>query len=111
MTARTPVKISKRRAQIVGVIASGADLQLAAGMANPPDLFELRLDCLITCLDQLEKKRLPAPVIITARHPAEGGANRLSIQRRRELFMRFLPCARYVDLELRSAKSLRSVLD
>src|ERR1700682_945136 len=80
MTARPPVKISKHRAQIVGVIASSADLQLAARMASPPDLFELRLD-------------------------------RLSIERRRELLMRFLPRARYVDLELRSAKSLRAVLD
>jgi 3-dehydroquinate dehydratase-1 len=111
MTARTPVKISKLRARLVGVIASRADLQLAVKMANPPDFFELRLDRLIGCLDQLEKKRLPAPLIITARHPAEGGANRLSIQRRRDLLMRFLPRARYVDLELRSAKSLRVVLD
>lgn len=113
MTARAPVKTSNRRAQIIGVIASPADLQLAARISSPPDLFELRLDRLIGCLDELEKKIpiLPAPLIITARHPAEGGANRLSIDHRRELFMRFLPRARYVDLELRSAKSLRAVLD
>jgi 3-dehydroquinate dehydratase-1 len=82
-------------------------------MTTPPDLFELRLDRLIGSLDELEKKMpiLRAPLIITARHPDEGGANRLSIQRRRELLLRFLPRARYVDVELRSVKELRSVLE
>jgi 3-dehydroquinate dehydratase-1 len=80
-------------------------------MTNPPDLFELRLDHLIGCLDEVEKKRLPAQLIITARHPSEGGANRLSIQRRRALLQRFLPRARYIDVELRSTNALRSILD
>ena len=113
MTARTSVKTSKRRAQVVGVSASRSDLHFALRMASPPDLFELRLDRLIDCLDELEKKIsiLRVPLIITARHPGEGGANRLSIQRRRQLLHRFLPRARYVDVELRSAKGLRSVLD
>lgn len=113
MTAWPAVKESKARAQIAGVIASRADLRFAAQMRLPPDLFELRLDHLIGCLDELEKKIsiLRAPLIITARHPAEGGANRLSIQQRRTLLLRFLPCTRYVDVELRSAKPLRPVLD
>jgi len=82
-------------------------------MKTPPDVFELRLDHLIGLLDELEKKMpiLRAPLIITARHPDEGGANRLSIQRRRELLLRFLPRARYVDVELRSVKELRSILE
>jgi 3-dehydroquinate dehydratase-1 len=113
MTARTVVKTSRTRAQIVGVIASRSDLLLAARMTTPPDLFELRLDRLIGLLDELEKKvpLLRAPLIVTARHPEEGGANRLSIQRRRELLLRFLPCAHYLDVELRSVKELRPVLD
>jgi 3-dehydroquinate dehydratase-1 len=113
MTARTVVKTSRTRARIVGVIASRSDLHFAARMTTPPDLFELRLDHLIGLLDELEKKMpiLRAPLIITARHPDEGGANRLSIQRRRELLLRFLPRACYVDLELRSVNELRPVLD
>jgi 3-dehydroquinate dehydratase I len=112
MTARIPVKISKRHARVVAVIASRPDLHRALRMANPPDLFELRLDHLLSCLDEVEKKIsiLPAPLIITARHPAEGGANRLSSQRRCDLLQRFLRHARYVDVELRSAKALRPVL-
>ena len=113
MTAHTSVKISKVRAQIVVVIASRPDLHRALRMTRPPDLFELRLDHLIGCLDEVEQKMsiLPAPIIITARHPDEGGANRLSLQRRRALLRRFLPRARYVDVELRSTKTLRSILD
>jgi 3-dehydroquinate dehydratase-1 len=113
MTAHRSVKISKVRAQIVAVIASRPDLHRALRMTSPPDLFELRLDHLIRCLGEVERKTsiLPAPIIITARHPDEGGANRLSLQRRHALLGRFLPRARYIHVELRSTKTLRSVLD
>lgn len=97
---------------IVAVIASNEDLRLASQMRKPPDLFELRLDCFSRSYARLEKKlsHLRAPLIITARHSAEGGANKLSLKQRLELLLHFLPYARYIDVELRSAKSLRSVL-
>src|ERR1700681_721154 len=105
MTTRPSVKAPIAR-QIVGVIASRADLLRAARMANPPDLFELRLDHLLNHLDLLENElsRLSSPFIITARHPREGGANNLSVNQRRELLSRFLHHARYIDVELRSAE-------
>jgi 3-dehydroquinate dehydratase type I len=97
----------------VGVILSRADFRVATGMRRPPELFELRLDHLAGFLDELENKLplLPASLIITARHPREGGANNLSLKRRRELLFRFLPWASYIDVELRSAKVLRSLLE
>jgi 3-dehydroquinate dehydratase-1 len=100
------------RPRIVGVIASRADLDRAMQMRRPPDLFEVRLDCLVHLVEQLENKlsRLRAPLIITARHPREGGANKLSLRQRRMLLTRFLPHARYVDVELRSAFALDSLL-
>jgi len=100
------------RPRVVGVIASRADLDRAVRMRRPPDLFEVRLDCLVRLVEQLEDKlkRLRAPVIITARHPREGGANKLSLRQRRNLLTRFLPHARYVDVELRSAFALDSFL-
>ena len=103
---------ARLRSRIVGVIASHADLDRAMRMRKPPDLFELRLDCLARIADQLEHKvpRLRAPLIITARHPQEGGANKLSLRQRRDLLTRFLPHADYVDVELRSALGLRSLL-
>jgi 3-dehydroquinate dehydratase-1 len=109
MTARRSVR---KRPRVIGVIASRADLGRAARMCNPPDLFELRLDRLAGAVDELENKllRLRAPLIITARHPQEGGANKLSLRQRRDLLTRFLPHADYVDVELRSASALHSVL-
>jgi 3-dehydroquinate dehydratase-1 len=82
-------------------------------MRKPPDLFELRLDCLCHIVGELEKKLplLRAPLIFTARHPQEGGANNLSIKQRHALLSRLLPCAQYVDVELRSVSAFRSLLD
>lgn len=96
---------------LVGVITGTAELELARRLSSSPDLFELRLDHFVGSEDELERKIsiLTAPLIVTARHPAEGGANNLSIQRRRALLLRFLPRAQYVDLELRSVHALRSV--
>src|SRR6267143_1423296 len=110
MTARRSVKATRQF--LVGVIASAADLRFAAAMREPPDLFELRLDCLLSIVDQLERKMsiLGSPIIITARDPREGGANNLSLRQRRDLLLRFLPKAKYVDVELRSARAFGSLL-
>jgi 3-dehydroquinate dehydratase I len=100
------------RRKIVGVIFSRGDLHRALHVRKPPALFELRLDRLINCFDELRDaaERLSAPLIVTARDPREGGANNLPTTRRRALLLEFLPHARYVDVELRSAHALRAVL-
>jgi len=110
MTTRRPVKAARPR--LVAVIASPGDLRFAIGIRQPPDLFELRLDHLCGALDQLERKMsiLSVPVIITARDPREGGANNLSLQKRLNLLLRFLPYAKYIDVELRSARAFKSLL-
>ncbi|MEY2489101.1 MAG: 3-dehydroquinate dehydratase [Verrucomicrobiota bacterium] len=99
--------------QLVGVIFTRADLQRAVRMRNPPDLFELRLDALMAKSAEVESALadLRVPLIITARHPREGGSNCLSARERRALLLRFLPYAAYVDIELRAAGSLRAILD
>lgn len=100
------------RHRVVGVVSSPADLDFAVRMDEPPDLFELRLDRLVRVIDRLQSKvpRLRAPLIITARHPMEGGANQLSAPERHDLLARFLSRARYIDVELRSAALFRSLL-
>jgi 3-dehydroquinate dehydratase-1 len=100
------------RPKIVAVIASRTDLQRALRMRKPPDVFELRLDQLVNCLEKLRSAitGLPAPVILTARHPREGGAHNLSTQRRRTLLLKFLPSAAWLDVEVRSTKSLGTLL-
>jgi 3-dehydroquinate dehydratase I len=97
---------------LVGVIASDADLRVGLQMQRPPDLFELRLDSLWPISNQLEKtiSRLPAPVIITARDPREGGIGNLSRQQRLDLLARFLPLAKYVDVELAAADAFATLL-
>jgi 3-dehydroquinate dehydratase I len=108
MTTRSPTRDGPRP-RVVGVIMSQTDLDLAILTRERPDLFELRLDHLVgpeaAGLDELEEKisRLRAPLIITARHPQEGGANKLNLRQRRNLLSRFLSRARYIDVELRSA--------
>jgi 3-dehydroquinate dehydratase-1 len=94
------------------VIASRADFDRALRMRRPPDLFELRLDCMAGIADRLQPlfSKLRAPLIITARHPKEGGAGKLSMRQRRDLLTRFLNHADYLDVELRSASELRSLL-
>jgi 3-dehydroquinate dehydratase-1 len=98
--------------QIVGVIFSRADLKRALRMRKPPNLFELRLDRFVNSIGEVEAavERLPAPLIITARDPREGGANHLPVSRRRGLLLQFLPRAVYVDVEFGSARSLEPVL-
>jgi 3-dehydroquinate dehydratase I len=102
----------RRRPRVVGVITSPAELDFAVRMNQPPDLFELRLDRLVRVIDRLENKitRLRAPLVVTARHPMEGGANRLSPQQRYDLLARFISRVRYIDVELRSAPVFISLL-
>ena len=127
MATRKPVKersprrhrMKAARPKLVGVIASLADLRLAGRMKEPPDLFELRLDCLVDVLDEVEKKMSilsgrrgeKAPVIITARDPREGGMGNLSFEKRRDLLDRFLDHAKYLDVELRSVRAFKLLLD
>jgi 3-dehydroquinate dehydratase I len=102
-----------RRAKIpdcalVGVIASIDELRLATRMRAPPDLFELRLDHLPN-LRESQLLKLRRPLIITARHPAEGGKKLRT--GRCDLLLKFLPRAKFVDVELRSLRELDAVWD
>ena len=102
MSAHRRDKIPPRA--LVGVIASTDELRLATTMRAPPNLFELRLDHLPN-LHESQLSRLRRPLIITARHPAEGGKR----CNRKNLLRKFLPSARLVDIELRSMRELRDV--
>lgn len=95
----------------VGVIFSLADLRRAVRLRRPPDFFELRLDALVRSLDELDTAKFPAPLILTARDPREGGMHKLAVSTRYDLLLRFLPRAQGIDIELRSATAFRSILD
>jgi 3-dehydroquinate dehydratase-1 len=91
---------------------------LRAALALPPapaapDFIELRVDGFAvdpTPLDALITASA-RPLIVTVRHPAEGGAGALSAARRRELYRRFLPAARWLDIEVRSLAEMAEVAD
>ena len=74
---------------------------------------ELRLDVLAKNPD-LVKRALSAiktPILITARHPAEGGLGRLSAACRRDLLSEFLLRADAIDVELRSAGTMSGLFE
>ncbi len=98
-------------AKIAGVISSRADFDRALRMRTPPDLFELRLDVFGAKIRAFRRRieKLGTGIIITARHPREGGANQLSGRKRRELLLSFLPQAAWVDIEVRSAPAMAAV--
>ncbi len=107
------IKATARRGRIVAVVASETDLHRALRLRCLPDLFELRLDalCDISELVLAAVPKLRAPLIVTARHPLEGGLNQLPAAKRRSLLSKFLPLAAFVDVELRSAAQLEPVLE
>jgi len=77
-------------------------------MQTLPDFFELRLDRLVS-LQECDIAKLKSPLIITVRHPAEGGAAKLSQSERRDLLSKFLPHAALIDVELRSLSALHEI--
>ena len=99
--------------QVVGTIPSPAALRCALGLKpGAVDLFELRADHFAADPRQLLRAApgLRAPLIVTVRHPAEGGAGALSRARRAELYGRFLPVAKFIDIELRSVRQLAATI-
>jgi 3-dehydroquinate dehydratase-1 len=107
-----PHRPARRQPLVVGVIASRGDLERAVRMRRAPDLFELRLDQLAGMANQAESAmpKLRTPLIITARDPREGGANKLPLRQRRDLLDRFFKHADYIDVELRLASTLLASL-
>jgi 3-dehydroquinate dehydratase I len=98
---------------IAGTIHSPAALQAALRLSpGAVDLLEVRVDHFANNLGPLRRSigKLPAPLIITVRHPREGGAPGLSLRTRRALYAEFLPHATLVDLDLRSSRPLRDIL-
>ena len=113
MSAQALVKPPAVVSRLVGVVASRAALAGAARLRRPPDFFELRLDALRGSLGEVARTipALRAPLILTARHPREGGLGKLATGARRTLLLRFLEHAAFVDLELRSVRQFQPLLE
>lgn len=99
--------------RVVGTIHSPGSLRRALRLApEAVDLLELRVDHFVDDLVSLRRNvpRVRHPLILTVRHPAEGGAGRLAAARRLALYREFLPRATLVDIEIRSIVALEPLL-
>lgn len=107
----------KEKPQVVATVTTAEDLRQLRDDAETKanvDILEFRLDNLAK-LDQLDLAEeiadSVAPILITARHPAEGGIGDLGAGERQQLLKRFLPKAAIVDLELRSIEESFALRD
>jgi 3-dehydroquinate dehydratase-1 len=94
---------------VVGTIHSNGALKRALRLKEGAvDILELRVDAFsqdtLPLLRAIPK--LPAPLLLTVRHPKEGAMGVLSLVKRRELFRQFLPLCEWMDVELRSIELL-----
>ena len=92
--------------RVVATVYSVGDLEFLAASPETQesfDLLEFRLDRLHDHLDMAETLMSGAavPILITTRHPAEGGHGNLNAEDRTSLLRRFLPLCDLIDLEMR----------
>jgi 3-dehydroquinate dehydratase I len=110
-----PKKNPRRAASLVVATAHTGKGLRQAGRLRPGDVgfIEVRLDELGSDEPRLKAglESIRVPVLLTARHPAEGGGMRLSLAERRSLLQEFLLKASAVDVELRSVALMPAVLE
>lgn len=98
----------------VGVI-SQADLlrQLPSDLAGMCDLVELRLDLLGLPASEIRAAvaNCPVPLLLTARHPAEGGQGSEKAAERAAMIEPLLDLAGLIDIELRSVMEMKPLID
>jgi 3-dehydroquinate dehydratase-1 len=101
---------------VVGSVIRPGGLRLLARATLPADVVEVRVDALLrrgTTVEEIEKalRARRHPVLLTLRIPAEGGQRTWKLPERRALYLRLLPHAEAIDVELATAAALRPVLE
>lgn len=108
-TPRARKILSLSNPLVVGVAHTWKGVKMAAQLKpTDADIVELRIDALLEHESGLEAlaQSIRLPILLTVRHPAEGGVGALSLARRRSLIEQFLPYATLLDVELRSVETL-----
>ena len=98
---------------VVATVHTPQGLQAAARLRpGEIDFVEVRADCFASSATRLPGplEGLRIPVLLTVRHPAEGGVGNLRASERVRLFEALLPWAAAVDVELRSVAAMHGVL-
>lgn len=115
MSSSPKSPIAPRPGAVVATVPSQKALEIALSLpAGAVDFFEIRVDSLLfelgegadTAALKARASELKAPLIVTVRHPEEGGHGELSLERRSALFREFFEIASLVDIEMRSALQL-----
>lgn len=115
ITRMNPKKKARRsQSRVVATAHTPKGLQ-AAALLRPSQVgyVEVRLDALAAHRPRLGRAlaSIRVPLLLTARHPLEGGVGRLGSAERRGLLEEFLLRAGAIDVELRSVSPMTSVLD
>lgn len=96
---------------ILGTVTTPAGLRALARESLPADAVEVRVDALRAAGVSVEKieaalRGKKHPALITLRIPSEGGRCAWKVKERRELFLRLLPLAEGIDVELATAEEM-----
>jgi len=99
----------------IGSVTTPAGLKWLARKKIPADAIEIRVDALLAgkvAVDKIEKalRGRRHPVLLTLRIPAEGGRRPWKTAERRDLYLRLLPRAEAVDIELATARVMKPVI-
>jgi 3-dehydroquinate dehydratase-1 len=116
VSTRNP--LHSTRPLTVGVIPDAATLAIWASFSPEQreatcDVIELRLDTLKTPTAELRQALTGNvnPILLTARHPAEGGQGSEDAAGRMALIEPMLDLAALVDIELRSAMEMKPIVE
>ena len=102
-------RIQLQRSNLVGVIHTAGGFAQAQ---NPGlDAVEVRVDALPRPPTVQQVAALSLPAILTVRRLEEGGARPISEEERVAHYLALLPAAAAVDIEVRSARRLRKVIE
>jgi 3-dehydroquinate dehydratase-1 len=100
---------------VLGTVITPAGLRRLAGRRLPADAVEVRVDALLAKKVPVEKieaalRARKHPALLTLRLPVEGGHRAWTPAARRDLFLRLMPLAEAVDIELAAARALAPVI-
>ena len=109
------MKFPAQHPVVVGTITVDAGQRLLSRAGGVADAAEVRVDALLATGVSLEKieaalKARKIPVLLTLRIPPEGGQMSWKVNHRRETFLRLLPLADAIDVELATAIAMKTVV-
>ena len=111
MTHREQIRgvLSDKKPLVVGALAENKTLKSPLFEC---DVVELRLDFIGCGKDVVEfAKNTPAPLLVTARGPVEGGQSDWPTQERADAYRALMPYATLIDIELRDFDSFNDVIN